>query len=493
VSLATAHLDWTEKYRPRSLQDVVGNKAAVDDLRAWAEAWRKGRPEVRGAILAGDPGIGKTSAALALAADMGWGVVELNASDQRNKDAIQKVATRGALSGTFSSAGEFLDSAKGGLKLIILDEADALHGRDETVGGLRAIVDTLKRTEQPIVLIANDYYGLTKRSSALKDLCLTIKFQRVRGPSVVPVLRRILDNEGITHEPEALEALANKADGDLRSAVRDLQAIAVGRGRVTAQDVRALGERDQRTDLWGLMGTVFRTRSPQEARRAMMQVDEEPRDVLTWIEDNMPLWYTDAGDRARAFEALSRADVFLGRTMRTQNYRLWGYANDLMGAGVALSKTRDYHGARLGFPTWIRRMGASRHARGVRKSLAQKMARAGHTSLEVAQDEFLPFLLGVFKHDRDLAVRLAVALDLEEAEITFLLGDDATKATLKKFLQATEAAQPAAPGATWASTGGSDAEGAEADDEDAPPAAPEAKAEPKAEEPKAKQKGLFEF
>lgn len=474
---ATADLDWTEKYRPRSLSDVVGNKNALDDLKAWAEAWRKGKPEQRGVLLAGEPGVGKTSAALALARDMGWGVVELNASDQRNKEAVQRVATRGALSGTFSSSGEFLDSGKGGLKLIILDEADALHGRDETVGGLRAIVDTLKRTEQPIVLIVNDYYALTKRASALKDLCLTIKFQRLRPQQVLPVLRRILEQEAIGFEPEALEALAEKAGGDLRGAVKDLQAIATGRGRVAARDVQALGARDRKGDLWGMMGTVFRTRDPREARQAAMDVDEEPRDILTWLEDNLPLWYTDKGDVARAFQALSRADVYLGRAQRTQNYKLWGYASDLMTAGVALSKTRDYHGARLGFPVWIRRMGASRHARAVRKGLCEKLSKATHTSRQVAQEDFLPFLQGLFQHDQAQAVRLALALDLEEAEISFLLGDQATKGALKKFLDALEAAQGAAK----------------------PEPEPEAEDEPepvKEDRPEAKaprQKGLFEF
>lgn len=476
---ATLAMDWTEKYRPRGLADLVGNAPALGDLRAWGEAWRKGKPEQRGVILAGDPGVGKTSAALALARDMGWGVVELNASDKRNRDAIEKTVTRGALSGTFASDGAFLDSAKGGLKLIIMDEADNLFGRDETMGGLRAVVDALKRTEQPIVLIANDYYGLTKRSSALKDLCLTIKFSWVRKDAVAKALARILEQEHVAFDPLALDALAEKSGGDLRSGVRDLQAIATGSGRVTLADVRALGERDQRTDLWGLMGTVFRTRDPREAKRAAMQVDEEPRDVLTWIEDNMPLWYTDPHDVARAFEAISRADVFLGRTQRTQNYRLWGYANDLMTAGVALSKSRDYHGARLGFPAWIRRMGSSRHARAVRKSLSEKLASAGHTSREVAAEEFIPFLQGVFAHDEPLAIRIAVALELEEAEIDFLLGERATKAAMKKFLAAMEAAQGLG----------------KAEPEPEPEAEPEPeKAEAKAEPAKpVKQKGLFEF
>jgi hypothetical protein len=144
-----------------------------------------------------------------------------------------------------------------------------------------------------------------------------------------------------------------------------------------------------------------------------------------------------------------------------------------MSAGVALSKTRDYPGARLGFPTWIRRMGASKHARGMRKSLSEKLSRAGHTSRGVAQDEFLPFLQAAFRFDDALALRLALALELEEAEISFLLGDRATKANLKKFLAALEAA-----------------EGGPAVEEPEPEPEPAAETKP---EKGPTQKGLFEF
>ena len=79
---------WTEKYRPATLDEVVGNPAAVAELRKWANGWMRGRPDRKAVILQGDPGSGKTSAALALANEMGWTLIEMNASDCRNADAI---------------------------------------------------------------------------------------------------------------------------------------------------------------------------------------------------------------------------------------------------------------------------------------------------------------------------------------------------------------------------------------------------------------------
>ena len=88
--------DWTEKYRPKTLSDVVGNPKAVGELKAWAESWSRGTPSKKAVVLMGSPGVGKTTSAEALANDMGWGILEMNASDQRTGDAIRSVALRGA-------------------------------------------------------------------------------------------------------------------------------------------------------------------------------------------------------------------------------------------------------------------------------------------------------------------------------------------------------------------------------------------------------------
>jgi len=116
-------VDWAEKYRPASLSDVLGNDAAVKALKKWAEAFGSGR---KAAILYGGPGVGKTSAALALAHDMGWDYIEMNASDQRTKDAINKVAGSASKTGTFGGTNE--------RRLLILDEADNLHGNYDRGG-----------------------------------------------------------------------------------------------------------------------------------------------------------------------------------------------------------------------------------------------------------------------------------------------------------------------------------------------------------------------
>ena len=121
--------DWTEKYRPESLDEIVGNERAVTELKRWADTWNHGNPNKRAVILSGGPGTGKTSSALALAKDYGWPAIELNTSDARNATKIKKVATFGAVNETFDNNGNFVSSHKGGRKLIVLDEADNLYER----------------------------------------------------------------------------------------------------------------------------------------------------------------------------------------------------------------------------------------------------------------------------------------------------------------------------------------------------------------------------
>src|SRR5437879_12498356 len=235
---------WAEKYRPKTLDEIAGNPTAVAELRKWAGAWDKGRPDKRAVILQGDPGIGKTSAALALANEMGWSAIEMNASESRNAEAIRKIATRGAVLQTFTEKGEFVRSKEGGRKLIILDEADNVFGREDK-GGIGAIVEMIQETRQPVVLIANDYYALTRRSSSLKRLCKTIKFQGVHEDAMKNILRTIASKEGVEVADDVLEVVVERAGGGLRSAINDLESLAVGKRSLVSErsEERRVGKR----------------------------------------------------------------------------------------------------------------------------------------------------------------------------------------------------------------------------------------------------------
>lgn len=510
-------MDWTEKHRPRSLKEVVGNGPGVGRLKAWADAWASGQvPERRAVVLAGPPGTGKTSTALALAADMGWTPIELNASDARNAGAIRRIATAGAIHHTFSADGSFGGGGQGGMKLIILDEADNLYeragesGLDESgsdlsdKGGKAQIVETIRASRQPIVLIVNDLYALQKGSgSALRSLCEEIKFQRVNVRSIPAALGRIAQLEGIVVDRDVLEAIAVKAEGDLRAAVRDLESIALGRKHVTVRELSSLGQRDTTASMFDLIRHVLKGRKLDEVRREVWDVDATPEDLALWVDENLPKEYKDPTDLVRGYEMLSRADRFLGRTKRTQNYGLWSYAGELATLGVMTARTKEYHAFQpFGFPQWLSKMGRTKGMRQAKDELALVLGRATHTSKRKARSEMVEAFMHLFQHDQEFAVEQSLLLELDDEQIALLLGDDATAKRIKELRAAVEARAPKEPGPPR-----KEKAIPEDDDEDAPaPAAKPAARKPAADDgdeaaeeapkkptPKPGQKGLFGF
>jgi DNA polymerase III delta prime subunit len=141
------HRPLTERIRPARLSEVLGNRRAVFDLRKWARSWENetGSPPLRrAALLEGPPGVGKTTAAVALAQENGWSLVEMNASEARNQEAIGEVAGRASLTNTLGIDGTYRGTRSGGRTLILLDEADCLTGRAREEAASRAPATNLR-------------------------------------------------------------------------------------------------------------------------------------------------------------------------------------------------------------------------------------------------------------------------------------------------------------------------------------------------------------
>ena len=402
-------IKWTEKYRPASLKQVLGNGKAVEELGAWAESWERGRPITGAAILYGPAGTGKTSAALALAAEKDWDYIEMNASDARTAGMIQRIAGPASRSTTFS----------GRRRLVILDEADNLHGTADR-GGAAAMLRLVRETGQPVLLIANEYYEIDK---ALRDAAKGIQFRSLRATTVAQALRVICQAEGVECEADALMLIAERAGGDMRSAINDLQA-AEGESAVRVEDV-ATAERDVKSSIFKVLEVIFKGNNSVEALQASYDLDESPEDLINWVDENLPLAYSGA-DLWRGYESLARADMFLGRVRVRQNYGLWRYAGFLMTGGVQAARAERRHGY-VAFrpPSLWRRMGQTRKARSVRDSAAKKIGAHCHVSAAFARAELMGFV-GLLLSDKKRAAPLAAELELEAEEIALLLGSSPT-------------------------------------------------------------------
>ena len=413
-------MDWAEKYRPQHLQDVVGNAGAVRQMYEWARDWSRQKKPL---VLYGKPGIGKTSSAYALANDMNWEVVELNASDQRTKPALERVAGSGSTTATLSGASQ---------KLILLDEADNLHGQADR-GGAKAIVEIIAASQQPIILIANDYYSLSRDLKAATE---PVQFRALQARSIVPRLRHICTAEGVTCDPAALDGIAERAGGDMRAAVNMLYAAAIGKESLAAGDVHT-SAKDERSTIFELVGAVFKGQDDADLLRTAMEVEDTPDTIVQWLEGNID-YIPDLASREKGYACLARADGYIGRTFRRQYYTLWRYASAVMLLGVADAAGGRGVRGRIMPPSRWQKMGASKKQKAVRAGLTRKLSNMAHIP-EAALREDLFTAIGILvEQDPKSYVR---EFELDADELNLFIHDKARAAKIVKELAKEEKAK----------------------------------------------------
>ncbi len=395
---------WTKKYLPKNTKEIMGQDEIVAKLKNYVSNYNKQKK--RGAIIYGPVGSGKTSSVYAIAKELSSELIEVNASDVRNKEQIDLIVGNALKQQSLFFSG----------KIILLDEIDGLSGTGDR-GGVQAVAALLENSRFPVIMTANDPYD--KKFSDLRKKCEIHEFKKLGHNDVSIMLKRICANENIMCDEEAISRLAIRSGGDLRGAIIDLQTLAAG-NRLTKDDVERLGERSRTESIFEFLKKIFKTTDVQVALQAADNVEEDLDELFLWIDENLPREYTGY-DLIRAYEKLSRADVMKSRIRRWQHYRFLVYVSALLSAGIAVSKDKKndkftgYDATKRILKYWIAKQ---KYAK--RNSIAGKIAPVLHSSKKEIIKSTLPYLKAAFKNDGDFAKRFADEFELSEDEALWM-------------------------------------------------------------------------
>lgn len=385
-----------DKYQPRKLSDLVGQESALKEVLAWLA-----KPGNKGLLAYGPPGTGKTATAHALAIEKGLEVVEMNASDFRDEESIRGRLVNASVQASLFATG----------KLILVDEVDGLAGRTDS-GAANAIIELIQTSRYPVFLTCNDNWATSVRS--LKPYVKEVEFKRPRTDVSARFLKDVADAEGLNIRQEAVLQIALQKD--LRSALLDLEALASTPNAGIAE-LESLGYRNRDKSVFEALRDIFKARTWQHARGALEGLNMDIKDLVLWLDENMMREY-EGDTLARGFDALSRADVFMGRIKRRQDWSLLKYTIDLSTIGVAIAKAgATGEGVRQGFISYrpskyLQTMTYSRNKRLVLNGLLKKIAGHAHTSTRTAWS-YMPVLKG-------MASQGIRPFDLSESELQLL-------------------------------------------------------------------------
>jgi len=234
---------WAEKYRPKSLKEVLNQKHVVSRLKAFVK--EKNIPHC---LFAGRAGIGKTASALALANDLygkGWraNALELNASDERGINVVRGKIKDFARTKSISNIR---------FKLIILDEADALT--PDAQQALRRTMENFTRTAR-FILICN--YS-SKIIDPIQSRCAIFRFKQLSEKEMKEYIDRIVKGDKLKIDKSGIDAIFELSEGDLRRVANLLQASASLGKKITGDTVYDVASSAKPKDVKDMLNLVLK-------------------------------------------------------------------------------------------------------------------------------------------------------------------------------------------------------------------------------------------
>eukprot|EP00892_Ulva_mutabilis_P010717 jgi/Ulvmu1/8017/UM004_0254.1 len=254
---------WVDKWKPKNENELVGNpqgqKLIAQFLTDWENVHLHGqapRPapgagsqkkdmSKKAILICGPPGIGKTTAAHIISQKCGFEIVEVNASDTRNKsDAKLKDGINGKLSNRIkelvNNTSLYTPGAQKRRQVLVMDEVDGMSGGDR--GGVTDLIASIKVSKMPIVCVCNDKYKQSMRT--LRNHCIEVDWRKPTKQQVAGRLQAIARAEGLAINTAVIDALVESSQGDIRMMLGQLQMHRLRASSLTYDQVKASAQKD---------------------------------------------------------------------------------------------------------------------------------------------------------------------------------------------------------------------------------------------------------
>lgn len=338
----------------------------------WLKHWKTGAKPL---LVTGPPGVGKSTSIYAAATELGYTVLEFNASDVRTRERLREVLSP-ALENSSLFEREKL--------LIFLDEVDGISGRSD-YAGMDFVLDFIENATMPVAMAANveDSQKLKK----IEQKSLVLRFNPVPAGVLTIYLRTISAKEELEVPDTVLDKIAKNSRGDVRQALNALQTVS---GKAV---VGALTDHQFMSDSSAL-DAVLKSESMPEILSLLRQYDAQPFDKIRAIYDSVVTAKNlSLESKMESLEMIAQADLVMGMIQRRQSWRLLRYFDRYL-AGAVLSKKIMRSDSSI---PWNLRLAIWNDGR-VLKQMSVVLSEEYHSGKSDIASFYLPFFAFYFKY-----------------------------------------------------------------------------------------------
>jgi len=395
-------MTWPEIYRPQQVEEMIGNEDARLAVMKWLSKWVSGSKPL---LLVGPSGVGKTTLVHVLARQFNYDLIEMNASDKRNRDELETLILP-----VFNNL-----SVSGRRMLLFLDEVDGISGREDA-GGLEYIVKMMKEPVIPVIMAANTPDDT--KFKALRKACKIVQFDPIPSRELAMFLDYVLNDQKIDLNPEQRISIIDSSRGDIRSLLNNTQASIAGY-QVIRDDIRKI-------DIAGAINGYFLSSSVQEAKgflsradgsypdpRFGVSPDERRTDKLSALFSSILASRLNYESMAPLLDTLSKVDIIVGRIGRNRQWSLIKYIDNIISYGLfedSRNKGIKYNQYSMIWPVMAPIFARAQSLRGLLSDLAE----VAHTSRSTFGSFYFPYMIQAMLDNKVDPKKFARSSNLDE-------------------------------------------------------------------------------